>query len=193
VVHAAYAGGMDPWLEFWRPFLLSPGAAAAAALVAAIITFAATSRSTSAARQSAREAERQRDVADRQQQWWAATMWAADHSLSVGGKEAAAGYQALRALQTSPAWSLSEHQISFISSLTSDVLEEAGVLAEPHLAGAAHPGIRLDTAPTGSRLRYGPEVYVAAAQARVTANDLLDVGSPERLRQLATGDISVLD
>jgi hypothetical protein len=36
----------------------------------------------------------------------------------------------LEALQQSPNWRIDEHQVAFISALTEDVLEAAGVLGE---------------------------------------------------------------
>ncbi|RNE67235.1 hypothetical protein [Cryobacterium tepidiphilum] len=124
------AASGDAWTEFWRPFLFSPGAAAVAALTAAIIAFLAASRSTKAARSTASEDQRQRVQASRWEKWWSATMWAADHSLSPDSNEAALGYRALEALQSSGTWAIEDSQVAFIRALTDNVLDEAGLRSD---------------------------------------------------------------
>jgi hypothetical protein len=183
----------DLWLDFWRPFLLSPGAAAIAALLAAIIAFTAGLIATGFTFAASWRAQRQRDLSIRQAQWWQATMWAADHSLSDDAKEQSVGYQALEALQQSPNWRIDEHQVAFISALTEDVLEAAGVLGEsvaPRLPRVqSRTTRRVDMAASRT---YAPEVYVAAAKTRVTSNRLLGVKSSQNLIRLANGDLSVV-
>jgi hypothetical protein len=189
---ASGADSAGAWSEFWRPFLLSPGAAAVAALLAAIIAFLAASRSTKAARSTAREEQEQRDIATRQEKWWAATMWAADHSVSSKTAEAALGYRALEALQASGWPTIDESQTAFIRALTDNVLHEAGVVearTNPRQTSVQALERRREVA---IQLTHGPEVYVAAARTRVTSNRLLGITSSEKLLRLADGDISVL-
>jgi hypothetical protein len=183
----------NAWLDFWRPFLLSPGAAALAALLAAIIAFAAGLIATGFTFAASWRTQRQRDLAVRQAQWWRATMWAADHSLSEDAREQFAGYEALETLQSSPNWTIDPQQVAFISALTDHVLEASGVRHEP--AGESPAGLRpsITSAPElASRRTYAPEVYVAAAKTRVTSNRLLGLASPQNLIRLANGDLSVV-
>jgi hypothetical protein len=182
------------WLDFWRPFLLSPGAAALAALLAAIIAFATGLIATGLTFAASWRTQRQRDLAVRQAQWWRATMWAADHSLSEDAREQFAGYQALDTLQSSPHWTIDPQQVAFISALTDHVLEASGVRHEQ--GRKSPPGLRPTiTSGPGLALRrtYAPEVYVAAAKTRVTSNRLLGLASPQNLIRLANGDLGVVE
>lgn len=115
----------DPWLDFWLPFLLSPGAAAAAALIAALIALG-TSVS----------AQRRRDKVARQEQWWTATTWAADQTLSGDPYKEVAGYEALTALGNVLDWQISKYQAAFLASLTRGVFShydfEPGETASPN-------------------------------------------------------------
>jgi hypothetical protein len=167
-------------------------------VIAATIAFLAAGRTTKAVRETARDDQNQRELANRREQWWKATMWAADHSTSPLGQEATLGFRALEALQTSPASHIDAEQIVFIKALTDDVIAEVGLLSpagesEPMRRTMREQSMREQRTKTeAEQLRYPPSVYVSAAKTRVTSDKLLGLESPPKLIRLADGDTSVL-
>ena len=106
----------DAWLDFWRPFFLSPVPAALAALIAAAIALL-----------SGRWAQRKRDEAAARQEWWATARWASDHTLADDDNEAVMGFKALDALQVVDDHEITAVQARFIKSVGREMLDLAAV------------------------------------------------------------------
>jgi hypothetical protein len=121
----ANVGPGNFWVDscFWRAFFTSPGFGALAAVLAALGVWI----NTTADRRRAREE-------DRSEKWWAATMWAADHSFSDKDDEVEAGFNALDALQNE-AWEFSDPEMAFIETLARDPVDEFSDFEEGLLEG----------------------------------------------------------
>lgn len=132
----AAVGPGNFWMDscFWRAFFTSPGLGALAAVLAALLVW----RNSAVDRRRAREAEQRARDEDRSAKWWAATMWAADHSFSINSDEAGAGFEALEALQN-PLWEITKQETAFIATLTRDPINEFTAF-EVSLSQAETPG-----------------------------------------------------
>ncbi|GAA2036079.1 hypothetical protein [Pseudokineococcus marinus] len=105
------------WLGAWAQ---SPGFGGLAAVVAAVIAYRAARKAADTQRANAEEDRKQRERAERKNQWWARAQWALDLTLSQDTEIRTVGYDMLDALANSE-WA-DEHEAELIAAATDRAL-----------------------------------------------------------------------
>jgi hypothetical protein len=145
----------------------TPGFAGVAAVVAALIAFVAANRQGQITR-----------AAHRKEQWWARAQWALDLTLSDRAENREIGLRTLLALAGSE-WA-AENEGDIIAAATAWALESPAAQAPD--GAAAHgvlPAPRERKEPPTDRERS------AAARARIAADRLRGVGTPQSITDIA--------